>query len=53
MAGGVSGCYKRATVAVVAEVAAAGRLHRPAGVCAGAGGYWSQPSDAVSRLVPQ
>lgn len=53
MAGCVSGCSNRIGVVVVADVAAAGRWDRPAGVCAGVGGYRSQPSDAVSRLVPQ
>lgn len=50
---GVSGCCHRSAVAVVAGVAAAGRRDRPAGVCTGARGYRSQPSDAVSRLVPR
>lgn len=52
-AAGVSDARRRVGVAPGAGAAAPGRRDRAAGVRAGAGGHRSQPSDAVSRLVPQ
>lgn len=56
VAGGVPGSCRRCAGSVSAGPegpAAAGRRHRPAGLCSGARGYRPQSSDAVSRLVPQ